>query len=45
MKDRKNELGSILYDKDDYLAHSFVSAATNLRIHNFRNPSNPLKLQ
>lgn len=34
-EERKDQIGSLSFDKDDELAMDFVTAATNLRAHNF----------
>lgn len=36
--ERKNELGSLMFNKDDDLIIEFVSAATNIRALNFSIP-------
>ena len=36
---RAAEIGSMVFDKDDVFAMDFVSAATNIRAHNFSIPN------
>ena len=37
-KDRKEELGTLMFNKDDDLIIDFVTAATNIRAFNFSIP-------
>lgn len=34
-KDRKAEIGTLLFNKDDEITIDFVTAAANIRAHNF----------
>lgn len=34
-KDRKAEIGTLLFNKDDEITIDFVAAAANIRAHNF----------
>lgn len=34
-KERKAEIGSLLFNKDDEITIDFVAAAANIRAHNF----------
>ena len=39
---RADQIGSIVFDKDDPLAMDFIAAATNIRAYNFSIPNETL---